>query len=257
MQNQSAIERALKTPPRLHTVSFAVHGLSLASESFRLADLWMLHFYDYHGELTIDGREFPIHPGSVSIAPADALVSFTYQGPSRHLYCHFALSAPPEIEPIFVKADPRLAALRSRLESCINLRAASPTHASARLWDILFGIMQVVNFPHPKNSQEHILRTALDQVEHQLSGALRVTDLARACGISVNTLERVFQKRIGKSPVAYIQSRRIDRALELLRGSDMPVKAVAHTVGMPDLQHFNKSVRRATGRSPRAWRTQS
>ncbi|MHC4887055.1 MAG: helix-turn-helix domain-containing protein, partial [Planctomycetota bacterium] len=41
---------------------------------------------------------------------------------------------------------------------------------------------------------------------------------------------------------------------ELLRQTDLPVKAIAVEVGMADLQRFNKAFRRSTGVSPRAYR---
>jgi transcriptional regulator GlxA family with amidase domain len=51
--------------------------------------------------------------------------------------------------------------------------------------------------------------------------------------------------------VGYIRRLRTERARHLLVNSTLPVKAVAVQVGLPDLQQFNKVIRRELGRSPR------
>jgi transcriptional regulator GlxA family with amidase domain len=55
----------------------------------------------------------------------------------------------------------------------------------------------------------------------------------------------------GMSIAQYVRHRRMQRALHLLRYSDLPIKQIGEAVGVPDPHFFNKLVRRAFGRPPR------
>jgi transcriptional regulator GlxA family with amidase domain len=74
--------------------------------------------------------------------------------------------------------------------------------------------------------------------------------LAHEVGISHNHLTRLFRAATDQTVVEAIARRRMERARHLLQFSNMPVKEIAVQVGMPDLQHFNKAVRRHLGGAP-------
>jgi transcriptional regulator GlxA family with amidase domain len=67
-------------------------------------------------------------------------------------------------------------------------------------------------------------------------------------------LTRLFRAATGKTVVAALQERRVERARHLLTYSDLPVKDVAARVGIEDLNQFNKMMRRHCGAAPRAIR---
>lgn len=254
MKPSATFDQALKKAPELVALTRALHGVSVERETFRLPDLWMLHFYDYAGELTIGDATFAITPGSVSLAPANMTVGFRYLGPSRHLYAHFRLPFRGKIAPAFWTPDPRLNGLRELLERALPFRKTDPLRASVRLWDVLLGLASLKDTPTRSGEEDRVLETALVRLESNLSERVRIAEVARRCGVSINTLGRIFQDRLGVSPVTHLRRCRVNRALELLRHSDQPIKAIAWSVGLPDLHHFNKVLRAETGRSPRAWR---
>ncbi|GAB3891053.1 hypothetical protein GCM10029964_063590 [Kibdelosporangium lantanae] len=64
----------------------------------------------------------------------------------------------------------------------------------------------------------------------------------------------MFRAETGRTVVAYLRHRRLERARHLLRESTMSIQAVATAVGIADLQAFNKACRRELGASPRAVR---
>jgi transcriptional regulator GlxA family with amidase domain len=74
--------------------------------------------------------------------------------------------------------------------------------------------------------------------------------------VSHNHLTRLFRAETGSTVVGYVQARRMARARHLLTSSTLPIPAVAASVGIPDLQAFNKTCRRERGASPRAIRSQ-
>ncbi len=246
--------KILSSPPDLITLSRAVHGQSVIREGFLLPDYWMLHFYDYRGRLRIGDSEFVIEPGSASIAPANENVVFEYEGISKHLYAHFRVKSRGAVTPQFWLPEPRVDALRNHLEAALYFRDTDPRRADARLWDVLLGLDTLKRQPDMVSSDEQVIEAGIRRIEAGIAGPLRIAEIARDIGISSNTLTRVFRRRLKLSPVAYLRKCRINRALDLLLHSDLPVKAIACSVGLPDLQHFNKVIRKETGRGPRAWR---
>jgi transcriptional regulator GlxA family with amidase domain len=72
--------------------------------------------------------------------------------------------------------------------------------------------------------------------------------------VSHTHLTRLFRQDTGHTVVGYVRRRRMERARHLLIASTLAIPAVAATVGIPDLQAFNKTCRKELGASPRAVR---
>jgi transcriptional regulator GlxA family with amidase domain len=99
------------------------------------------------------------------------------------------------------------------------------------------------------------VRNAVAQIEMRLHESLSVSEIARSAGVSYGYLSRLFQAAYGVTVVAYLRERRMKRARHLLLDSDLPIKAIAGSVGIADLHLFNKTIRRTFGCSPRQVRT--
>jgi transcriptional regulator GlxA family with amidase domain len=96
---------------------------------------------------------------------------------------------------------------------------------------------------------------ALAYIEQHLPAPITVPEIAVSVGLSHNHLTRLFHADTGTTVVAHIRRRRLERAAHLLRESTLSIPAVAASVGIPDLQAFNKACRRELGASPRAIRS--
>lgn len=262
MHASAELDARLQYPPELDTLSPAVHGRFVEEESFRLPDMWMLHFYDYHGRLSGPTTTYRIQPGSASLTPANIPIHFSYEGVSAHIYAHFrlpdlTLPEAPEPNILFWEPDPRVSSFRELLSGALYFQAMDTRRASARLWEVLLGLASLLRMPDFRSEEDRILETALHIFNAGMAAPapLRIADVARRTGVSINTLERTFRRRLDITPSAYLRQCRVKRAVELLTHSNLPIKAIACAVGLPDLQHFNKSLRRETNRSPREWRT--
>ncbi|MFD0327493.1 helix-turn-helix domain-containing protein [Streptacidiphilus monticola] len=84
-------------------------------------------------------------------------------------------------------------------------------------------------------------------IEERLAGPLSVPQVARAVGVSHNHLTRLFRESTGQSVVGWIRARRMARARHFLQATTLSIPAVAASVGIPDLQAFNKACRRELG----------
>jgi len=88
-----------------------------------------------------------------------------------------------------------------------------------------------------------------------LSSPFSLADAARTVGTSQRTLSRRMQRVLGKSPVAYVQELRVERAVHLLRTSDASVDDIAAEVGYSDGVTLRTLLRRKTGCGVRELRT--
>ena len=69
---------------------------------------------------------------------------------------------------------------------------------------------------------------------------LSIPDLAVLCGYSLSSFKRKFTSTFGLSPTRYINSKRMERAKELLRQPNLSVSEIAYDCGFKDLSYFSK-----------------
>jgi AraC-like DNA-binding protein len=254
----------LAEPPVVVSQGRATHGVGRLLDDFQLPDLWSLHLYDYTAELEVDGLAYPITPGSVSLVPPASLIRYRYQGPSTHLYAHLRTRAAPVGDAaawplhLIMYPGPELAVITDLMESAVDSAASRPERTRADVWLTLLRLTALDQnreraSRHRSPAQQHLTR-ALAHIERHLSEPLTVPEIAAAAGVSHNHLTRLFTAGQGTTVVGYLRRRRIEHARQLLVHSTMSISAIASTVGIPDLQAFNKACRTVTGLGPRALR---
>jgi AraC family transcriptional regulator len=252
---QALLELHLSTPPEVQRAGVGVHGVRSLRDVYRLRDLWQLHLYGYAGELTLLGVTHPVRPGSVSLVPPGVQVRFDYRGRSEHLFAHFR--TPPAGDPVFVPvvqhAGGAVPTLSDLLRHAIEAFPGGSPRAAAEVWAALW---RVAHLPRDAGARHRhdAVSIALAQIEANLARPLTVPDIARRAGVSHNHLTRLFRAQTGMTVVGYIRHRRMAMAHHLLTSSTLSIPAVAASVGINDLQAFNKACRRELGVSPRAVR---
>jgi AraC family transcriptional regulator len=97
-------------------------------------------------------------------------------------------------------------------------------------------------------------RRVRDHIEGNIDSSILVEDLAGIVSLSAAHFCRAFKKSFSATPHAYIVSRRIERAQELMRTTRTPLSQIALDCGFADQTHLSKLFRRLTGRTPNNWR---
>ena len=92
------------------------------------------------------------------------------------------------------------------------------------------------------------LRRVRDRMDRDYAQPLDVEALARGAHMSAGHLSREFRLAYGESPYAYLMTRRIERAMALLRRGDMSVTDVCFAVGCSSLGTFSTRVTELVGR---------
>lgn len=100
------------------------------------------------------------------------------------------------------------------------------------------------------------LRRVRDRIDREYAKPLNVEELARGVHMSAGHLSREFKAAFGESPYSYLMTRRIERAMALLRRGDLGVTDVCFTVGCASLGTFSTRFSELVGLSPSAYRQQ-
>ena len=100
------------------------------------------------------------------------------------------------------------------------------------------------------------LRRVRDRIDREYAKPLNVDELARGVHMSAGHLSREFKAAFGESPYSYLMTRRIERAMALLRRGDLSVTDVCFTVGCASLGTFSTRFSELVGLSPNAYRQQ-
>ena len=98
------------------------------------------------------------------------------------------------------------------------------------------------------------LRRARDQMDREYSSPLDVAALARTAVMSPGHFSRSFRAAYGETPYGYLMTRRIERAMTLLRRGDLSVTDVCLEVGCSSLGTFSTRFTELVGESPSAYR---
>lgn len=100
------------------------------------------------------------------------------------------------------------------------------------------------------------LRRVRDRIDREYARPLNIEELARGAHMSAGHLSREFKAAFGESPYSYLMTRRIERAMALLRRGDLSVTDVCFTVGCASLGTFGTRFSELVGLSPGAYRQQ-
>jgi len=105
-------------------------------------------------------------------------------------------------------------------------------------------------------SDDPILAAALRMIRDPSQIDITIDRILEAVPISRRGLEQRFQKRLGHTPYAEIQSVRLNRAKQLLQQTDLPIARVSTLAGFGDSRHFSTTFRKKLGCTPTAFRRQ-
>jgi AraC-like DNA-binding protein len=111
--------------------------------------------------------------------------------------------------------------------------------------------------PTPHLADLARLRRVRDRIDREYAQPLDVEALARGAHMSAGHLSRQFRLAYGESPYSYLMTRRIERAMALLRRGDRSVTEVCFEVGCASLGTFSTRFTELVGMPPSAYRREA
>ena len=184
-------------------------------------------------------------------------------------WCHFYAPSLPAVyekykerggRPVFHPED--IAPFVSLLTDLYNLAATSDYIRDMRINEKLGTLLTLLMEQswHPESVTVSRKRMELVEIKNYLdehyTEKLTLDDLAEHFFINKFYLSKIFKETYGTTVNNYLISKRITRAKQLLRFTDMTVDEVGTAVGMGDANYFSRMFRKVEGSSPREYRKQ-
>jgi AraC family transcriptional regulator len=226
------------------------------------------------------GRETAlIGPRRICLTPGDATAQWQHAGHPEILQVYLRQSvyeaavseiygcdsAGAELVPRFAILDPLLEQLAIAITSALR-----DGNAEDGLYIDTIAQMMAVHLARTHSSRSKPvrllpakplagwkMRRVIDFIEDNLEGDLSLQAMAEEVDISPLYLARAFKAAVGQSPHQYVLARRIERAKELLRNTDLPVVDVALSSGFSSQSHLSHWFIRQVGVSPAVYRRQA
>ena len=107
----------------------------------------------------------------------------------------------------------------------------------------------------PAMLSQHKLTRVMEYIEAHIGDDLSLHDIATALAMSSGHFAHAFRQTVGMPPHRYVLRRRMERAKGLLRNSDLPITQIAQQIGCSSPSSFSFLFHRATGVTPRSYRS--
>ncbi len=111
-----------------------------------------------------------------------------------------------------------------------------------------------MRIPGKRYHQDKPIAQLQDYLDKHFDKKWSIQRFCEQTNLSERTLKRRFKQATGDTPIAYLQSLRIEAAKRLLEGTRLPIEEITHKVGYEDVSSFIRLFKRNTGYSPGSYR---
>ncbi len=186
----------------------------------------------------------------------------------ENVYCYSEWRGDPEIEVVYLSAFMHCDGYRYDLQliSCSEDEKSTFLHISSllsadspeelRAYSLFYGLLQGI-LPRMEQSSiafDKTLQTAIAYLTEHWNEEFSIAELAKACCVSESTLYHLFQKGLGETPIRFLNSIRINIAIEHLESSNYSISTICRMVGFRSENHFRKVFADFTGTTPLKYR---
>ncbi|MBO7747698.1 helix-turn-helix transcriptional regulator [Paenibacillus sp. MWE-103] len=145
--------------------------------------------------------------------------------------------------------------LRAMLQEMQEQRPYYPDKLNYLLGLIVIEHKRNADVAASKEADDH-LQYARAFIDEHYNEKITVEELAAMSGYSYHHFRHLFKRKFGRSPIAYLLNRRIQRASHLLQHSALTVTAIAEACGFSSDAQFSTLFKREQGVPPRLFRRQ-
>ncbi|MHC4915208.1 MAG: AraC family transcriptional regulator [Planctomycetota bacterium] len=220
---------------------------------------WRLYWNDRPGAaVSLRGRRTALTPARFLVIPPDTPFAARLRRPVVHFYMHFTADPPFDSARPGIYAFPAKPALRSQLGELRRLlgRRGGPGPRASLLCRALAAaaLSRVPERAFRSGPADGRVLTAVRAMEARLAEPPSNSELADVAGMSTNAFIRLFRRSTGRTPQAYLTSKRIETACLLLAGSARTIEEIAAAAGFCDRYHFSRVFKRLRGTGPADYR---
>ncbi|NLE38279.1 MAG: AraC family transcriptional regulator [Pirellulaceae bacterium] len=147
--------------------------------------------------------------------------------------------------------------LRSYLDMFERIQSESPgvqQFAASCIIQILAGALAAVRVQEEGGQIDALVRRAKSILAERVEELVDMKELAGSLGVSYDHFRHIFKQQMGMAPYQYHLQLRINRAKELLHGTNMTTKDIAFALQFEAPYHFSRLFKQKTGMTPTEWR---
>ncbi|MBE6635332.1 MAG: helix-turn-helix domain-containing protein [Ruminococcaceae bacterium] len=185
------------------------------------------------------------------------------------IYCYSEWHGEPEIEVVYVSCfihldgfcyEPQTLrcdeGIREQILQISDLLSTDRQLEILEAYSLFYKLLQVV-LPQMTPSTiafDQTLQRAIQYITNNHDCKFSVTDLAKNCCVSESTLYHLFQRELGQTPVQFLNSIKINVAIEQLENTDHSIATICRSAGFASENHFRKVFAEFTGTTPLKYR---
>ncbi|QJD82015.1 helix-turn-helix transcriptional regulator [Cohnella herbarum] len=236
--------------------------------------LCLFYVYEGLGVMELDGHSYPLAEGSIAQIPVKRklIIRNSPPGPLRYFMIEYdyklikwqdeptGFEESPEKRLPFDLVVPMMdhRGLRSDMQLLYRVwserQEGYSGQAKLLFYQLILRIGEQLVERQKDDSAERSIMDCVNYINNHYHESLEREQLARKVSLSRSYFSVLFKKYVGCSPVEYITRVRLDKAMQLLRGSNKSVSVVALEVGFHDPLYFSRVFTREIGVTPRDYR---
>jgi AraC-like DNA-binding protein len=208
-----------------------------------------------HGAYIYLGKRLSVSEGDVVFIP-------------ENIYCYSEWRGEPDIEVVYLscflhyesfKYEPQIIRVDDaaktdilQISELLSAGQLERLEAYSRFYRLLQTLL-------PKMAQSDIafdktLQTAIEYITENWNTDISVSDLAKKCCVSESTVYHLFRRELGQTPISFLNSIRINVAIEYLENTQYSISTVSREVGFNSENHFRRIFFEHTGTTPLKFR---
>ena len=147
-----------------------------------------------------------------------------------------------------IDADETIKADILQISELLSLDGINRLEAYSRFYKLLEKIIPKIN--PMEISIDPTIQSAIDYIIESWDKDFSVADIAKKCCASESTIYHLFKKTLGQTPVSFVNSIRINIAIEYLENSNYSICKISELVGFRSENHFRHTFYKLTGTTP-------
>ncbi len=232
----------------------------------------VMFVYSGSGKITVRGKTYSIKKGDIVVYNAD-VTHEEFSSPKNGLELGFfgitnfkiadlpsdSLIA-PDASPVIHSGDDekKIASyFTSLVEEMLNNERYNELIAKYLARLILIDILRLANISEAKFVTNAIFNQIYNYINSNFTEITSLDYICEDLHVSKYYISHVFRKYIGKPPMQYINSKKIDYAKKLLQETDLSATQIGEKCGYPDHAQFFKAFKRSVGITPQAFRRET
>ena len=254
------IDAAQAVPPAVPADALALHFCLTGRAGFALPDGGTRYLGDGEALLCLGGERALTLPNARYDGLLLSFCGDTLPEPLAHTPVAFAALKEKFLSAASLCVLPESEVFRTLLRSFYDLPAALlPAAYQLKAQEALLALYrqpapQSADAPQYPAAQSEVIRRVHDQLTQNLQQRITIEELSHQFLMNPSTLKAVFKDVYGDSIAAHIREHRMERAAELLRGTDLGMAQIAQQIGYESASKFSAEFRKHFGLLPSEYR---